>query len=560
MSESFPQGTKRPREAGSKIPAGTRPLRKKQALDSGVNSIQKELNNSATKAADIPLPSTSVMEVQGQKRPYEKDKVKWLTEIATPEQREKFALNQAKKLMEGKGKKAPKKRAKKYAKKYSGGGVRGMGGTNIVYPNVVGRGAYSLSGGLSWGDEDSWFRGSIGGYYDSNNSTVVQGSGGYKIKKNSIFLGEGQGPPHIQNLTNGPVVIRHREYLGDMTVPTGAPSPFDIFFQQVINPGNPQMFPWLSQIAANFQEWDALGILFELKTMASDYTANVSMGTIFAATDYNAIAVPPTNKMQLENMEFSQSCKPSCSILMPIECDPRKNVATHLFIAPNLDYNNGDPQFYDLGQVFLGSQGLPNSGGVVGTIAEIWVSYEIVFFKPKIPSLADSPSFGGLQAGFYFQNQADNQPWGLIANQTPFVGNNTAITLANAVLTLPPIVGQNYIILVSYNGDTMATTTPIGLPGFTFANCIATTDPSRQFFPGGLGAGLLDFIDTNMLSSVTVTNVAGLMQALTVTISATADATHLPTITVGTCTFPGTISGMNGTILVFPTPLTFSGP
>lgn len=436
----------------------------------------------------------------------------------------------------------------------SGRGSRYSGGTNIVYPNVVGRGAYELKGGLNFGHEGDWLRGGIGGYYNSD--PVVSGRGAYNIKRNSLW--EGQGPPMIENITNGPVVIRHREYIGDMTCPTGAPSPYDIFFQQPINPGNPEMFPWLSQLAPMFQEWEAVGMIFEIKTMSSDYTSNVSMGTIFAAADYNVQATAPANKQQLENMEYSQSCKPSCSILMPIECSPSKTVATHLYIAPNLDYGNGDPQFYDLAQVFLGSQGLPNSGGAVGTIAELWVSYEIILYKPKISIIADS----GEEAGFYIANPTVDSPLGT-STTVPFQGNQSPfITLDRFAQTvyLPPVPNQTYTIDYYLCADTMTGTVPdANIMHFTttLANCTST---GLTFYPSGGSSPLIAYFNSSTDTTVTggTSQYEGYVQSQIVTTDATAGPNNIPSINFSEFSaWPTTMVNPNAVVIVQHTGLKF---
>lgn len=453
-----------------------------------------------------------------------------------------------------KAKKTTKKRAYKKARRGSYG--RGGAGTNIVYPNVVGRGAYGLSGGLSWGNEGDYFRGSLGGYYnDQPAGTVVGGRGAYNVKSNSLLMiPEGQGPPSIINVA-GQTVIRHREYLGDMTCPTGAPSPFNIFFQQVINPGNPTMFPWLSQITPNWQEWEALGMIFEMKTMSSDYTANTSLGTVFAATDYNTLAAAPVNKQQLENMEFSQSCKSSCSILMPIECNPRLNVAQHLYIAPNLDYNGGDPQLYNLGQVFMGSQGLPNSGGVVGTIAELWVSYEIVLYKPKIPNAVDAVE--ALPLGLFVCSGVTNaHSIGTLGNQrvvppqslVPGSGLPKYSLLPEVIAITAAAVGDRFTIIIRYGFDSASSTATYGPPTLTLPAGLTLTSAAQSTSPSGTTTGRgPTFVDAAITSASTL--VDGMVNCTDILCTgAAASGTHL--ITVGAAALPNTCVNPNCTVMI----------
>ncbi|AYP28931.1 MAG: coat protein [Cressdnaviricota sp.] len=553
---THPQGTKRIHE-GTR-PSGTRRPRKvlrttQEFID--VPEFQEQITLPTT-LEEFPSVFKPLDAMQTEKKSNWKPPTEFVAGLSDAEVRTRYLAK-----LEGKGtkraaKKPAKKRAKKYARRYSGYGGKygGAAGGSIVYPNVIGRGAYQIKGGLNFGHEGDWLRGGLGGYYNSD--PVVSGRGAYNIKRNSLW--EGQGPPMIENITNGPVVIRHREYIGDMTCPTGAPSPFDIFFQQPINPGNPEMFPWLSQLAPMFQEWEAVGMIFEIKTMSSDYTSNVSMGTIFAAADYNVQATAPANKQQLENMEYSQSCKPSCSILMPIECSPSKTVATHLYIAPNLDYGNGDPQFYDLAQVFLGSQGLPNSGGAVGTIAELWVSYEIILYKPKISIIADS----GEEAGFYIANPTVDSPLGT-STTVPFQGNQSPfITLDRFTQTvyLPPVPNQTYTIDYYLCADTMTGTVPdANIMHFT-TTLTACTSSGETFYPSGGSSPLIGYFNSSTDTTVTggTSQYEGYVQSQIVLTDATAGPNNIPSINFSEFSaWPTTMVNPNAVVIVQHTGLKF---
>lgn len=54
---------------------------------------------------------------------------------------------------------------------------------------------------------------------------------------------------------HGAVRVAHREYIGDIS--TGVAGGSDFFRTYQITPLNPQLFPWLSVMAQNFQQWIA---------------------------------------------------------------------------------------------------------------------------------------------------------------------------------------------------------------------------------------------------------------------------------------------------------------
>lgn len=214
----------------------------------------------------------------------------------------------------------------------------------------------------------------------------VLGFGDYAIKSNSIApLIAGNGPPSIANFGKGEAtVMRHREYIGDLrTGPLAGSSTAYTVEKFAINPGNSSLFPILANIAENFQFFEMYGMIVELKSESSTYAADMAMGAMFVATDYNTLSPPPYDKQSLLNMEFSTSTKPSQSQIHLVECARNQTVQEHLYVANDEDYNGGDAHFYNLGNLYVGSYGCPKEDT---KIAEIWVSYEIALFRPKVSS------------------------------------------------------------------------------------------------------------------------------------------------------------------------------
>ena len=88
-------------------------------------------------------------------------------------------------------------------------------------------------------------------------------------------------------------------------------------------------------------------------------TANGSLGSIILATEYNAGAPPFANKQAMENYEFAQSCKPSCSVLHPIECARSQSVLSELYVRTGIVPPNEDVKTYDFANFYFASQGIP---------------------------------------------------------------------------------------------------------------------------------------------------------------------------------------------------------
>ena len=293
-------------------------------------------------------------------------------------------------------------------------------------PYVKGKGPYFLGGSIGY-DSQKGFSASGRGYVTD---AVVEGHGPYNVKSNSLMgaIDLGQPIPRVSNTNRGEAfVINHKEYLGDLysdgfVVGTSGTS-FNLQSYN-LNPGNSKMFPFLSTIAKNFQEYEIRGMLIWLKPLASDYSASMTLGAVFASADYNVYGDTPTTKVQVENMEYSQSSKPSAGIIMPIECEAQNNGSVHKKVAIDDQYHGGDKNNFDWAHVFIGSQGVP----VEHTpLAEIHLTYEVAFFKgivnqndPKLQSTWDG-------AAWRLVSPSGSTPVG--TSLAPFLGNSADITL-----------------------------------------------------------------------------------------------------------------------------------
>jgi len=82
----------------------------------------------------------------------------------------------------------------------------------------------------------------------------------------------------------------------------------------------------------------------------------------------------------MENYEFANSSKPSMSFIHPIECKRSQDSNVHLYVRTDETFT-GDQRLYDIGAFQLAVQGMAFTGGVIG---ELWCTFEVEFFKPKI--------------------------------------------------------------------------------------------------------------------------------------------------------------------------------
>jgi len=181
----------------------------------------------------------------------------------------------------------------------------------------------------------------------------------------------------------------HREYLQDAFT-GGVVNTFNSTSFQ-INPGLSNTFPFLSQIANNFEEYKIHGLVFEYVSTTSPYNSTSAMGSVIMAMEYNANSAPYTSKPQMENSDFAISARPDKSMIYGVEC--ADNATNHLFIRsgpttlPLTTTDLGLFQFATLTPLAINT-----------TLGEIWVSYDIELFRPKISPF--KPGYYHLAATF----------------------------------------------------------------------------------------------------------------------------------------------------------------
>lgn len=245
--------------------------------------------------------------------------------------------------------------------------------TSVNQPNHKAPGLLSALGGIAGG----YLGGPAGSILGSKAGDLISkitGFGAYKINKNSIT--EGQSIPSFRLNSEG-VEISHREFITDVRGSVNF-----ALSKYAINPGLPSAFPWLSQVAANFEEYTMKGLVYEYRPSSGTAVSNTSasLGTIILATDYNVLAPQFQNKQQMESYEFSSACVPFEPMMHPVECAPGANPTGTLFVRTGQTVLSGDQRLYDMGQLEIAAQGMQSAY----TCGELWVTYHVCLKKPRI--------------------------------------------------------------------------------------------------------------------------------------------------------------------------------
>lgn len=288
---------------------------------------------------------------------------------------------------------------------------------------------------------------------------LVSGLGDYKVKKNVLL---GGNMPKIENHSGpGGITVQFQEYLGEVTTPiqAGNSSPFDIK-TYLINPAVSTTFPWLSQLAANFEQYEIEGMLFGFRTTSADMvtnaTNNLQLGTVIMATQYDVADAVFGSKAEMLNYEFSSSVKPSEGAVHMIECDPRQTSVNLLYTSPGAVPTGTDPRLYHLGRFAIATQGFQGSGITIG---ELHITYQVRLLKPKLWSgLGQTIPFSSFQNIWTNDNALGYLgPITTIASrQTNGLGMTFGFVTSGPATVNFPIQGKPLRVLVRFRWSTTA--------------------------------------------------------------------------------------------------------
>lgn len=182
------------------------------------------------------------------------------------------------------------------------------------------------------------------------------------------------------------IIYSNREFVRDIFAPTTSVA-FSLQTWQ-LNPGLATSFPWLSQVAINFEEYEIIQLIYTYKSTVADFASQSGqVGQVVMATQYNPNSDPFADKEEMMLHDGGMSCKTTDSMLHGIECDPAKNSgAAQKYVRAGGLPPSEDLKNYDLGKTSLAIINVPTTynGQQIG---ELWVSYTVRLRKPKLASL-----------------------------------------------------------------------------------------------------------------------------------------------------------------------------
>jgi hypothetical protein len=171
------------------------------------------------------------------------------------------------------------------------------------------------------------------------------------------------------------VRIRHQEYLGDVI--SGSSTSYTTLLTYIMQPGDPNSFPWLSALASRYQryKWHSITLQYISESPTS------TTGAVVLGFDHNAAATTPSTKQQMMELQDSIRCNAwdGCALAVSGSKDLLyTNIGSVYPDGPT--GSSADIKTFAGGVFWVGTTGVP----ATTTLGEIYVTYDVELINPGI--------------------------------------------------------------------------------------------------------------------------------------------------------------------------------
>jgi hypothetical protein len=249
-----------------------------------------------------------------------------------------------------------------------------------------------------------------------------------------------QAKPRFEARLNGDVMIRHREYVQDISGSVAFTA-----VQLAINPG--LTLPWLSTIAPRWESYrfEKLRICYETEAPTS------ALGTVLLSVDYDASDAAPTSKQQAMAYRSSVRSPPWSNCCHDSLREDLSKKAPYYIRAGALAANQ-DVKLYDTANLWVCTQGQADTT----TVGELYIEYDVLLMTPQLGDVAVGTAIYGEWSAAVSTNAA------------PF-GN---VMLGNLQATLVSTGGASSVTTITftnpYSGNISFHATGTGITGTSF--------------------------------------------------------------------------------------------
>lgn len=223
----------------------------------------------------------------------------------------------------------------------------------------------------------------LGGTAAAKLSRLI-GHGDYEMSDpvvaNSLVKGHVPASANFSRDNMGRIRLRKREFIKNVRC-----SGDDFSIDSIIcQPGLTEPFPYLSNIARNFTKYEPHGIVYEFVSLVSPYSSVAQMGSIVMAFNTNQGDASYTNKAAMENTGGAISFRPDKNCVFGVECAEKLRPYKQYFVrSGSTDQTNTSEDF---GRMYIAQSGLPSTYAKGDVLGELWVTYDIEFDVPRMPT------------------------------------------------------------------------------------------------------------------------------------------------------------------------------
>jgi len=304
------------------------------------------------------------------------------------------------------------------------------------------------------------------------------GTGDYTLNNFKQISSNACTVPGFGKGNNDSVIVTHREFIQDV-VGTSAFTATTF----ALNPGQTTSFPWLAQIACNYEEYEILGMVYNYVSTSGNSvgSTNTALGTIIMATEYDPTKPVFTSKQAMENYSFATSSRPADSFMHAIECKKSRTPVKELYVRTGSNTGT-DLRWTDFGNFTLATIGNPLVGATLG---ELWCTYKVKLIKPRLPITL---GFAGqiASARVARTGSVSASPLG---TATATSKGPLALTVTGTTISWFAEPLAQYAVFVAISAATSSTILVQGTPvGLTNTNDFASGVNSSFSLGGGAGA------------------------------------------------------------------------
>jgi hypothetical protein len=287
--------------------------------------------------------------------------------------------------------------------------------------------------------------------------------------------------------------VVHRELLGNVSG-TGTTA-FTIASTFALNPGVVQTFPWLSNMAQNWETYrfNSLRICYYTRTGSN------TAGSVLIVPDYDPTDVSPITEQTASAFEDIQEDAPWKDIVCRLRPAAMHGLGPRKYIRSGALGLNLDLKTYDSGNVFICTV---DSAGVAGW-GKLWIEYDVIFFTPQLPSAGGSFSqINGIQS--------NGGTTGInMFGTAPVITGNMGDTALNNVLTVNNmIVGAEYELSMAFSGTVISVVSNPTVTGMTLKSSLLAAFNAAATAGGNIVTYVATATTGTITPSITATTIS----------------------------------------------------